>query len=58
MAKTLGKGLEALIKMHDTEENNRYLAGQILINKITPNKTNTTLIRHTIFDILLLLKKL
>ena len=38
MAKVLGKGLEALIKMHDTEENNRYLAGQILINKITPNK--------------------
>ena len=38
MAKVLGKGLEALIKMHDTEENNRYLAGQILINKIIPNK--------------------
>ncbi len=37
MAKVLGKGLEALIKMHDTEENNRYLAGQILIEKITPN---------------------
>ena len=38
MAKVLGKGLEALIKMHDTEENNRYLAGQILIDKIIPNK--------------------
>jgi len=38
MAKVLGKGLEALIKMHDTEENNRYLAGQILIKKIIPNK--------------------
>jgi len=38
MAKVLGKGLEALIKMHDTEENHRYLSGQILINKIQPNK--------------------
>jgi len=38
MAKVLGKGLEALIKMHDTEENNRYLKGQILIKKIIPNK--------------------
>ena len=36
MAKVLGKGLEALIKMHDTEENNRYLSGQILIDKIIP----------------------
>ena len=38
MAKVLGKGLEALIKMHDTEENHRYLSGQILIDKIKPNK--------------------
>lgn len=38
MTKVLGKGLEALIKMHDTEENNRYLSGQILIDKIIPNK--------------------
>ena len=38
MAKVLGKGLEALIKMHNTEENHRYLSGQILIDKIIPNK--------------------
>ena len=38
MAKALGRGLEALIKMHDTEENHRYLSGQILIDKIIPNK--------------------
>ena len=38
MAKVLGKGLEALIKMHNTEENDRYLSGQILIEKIVPNK--------------------
>ena len=38
MAKVLGKGLEALIKTHNTEESNRYLLGQIPINKIHPNK--------------------
>ena len=38
MAKVLGKGLEALIKMHNTEESHRYLLGQILIEKIIPNK--------------------
>ena len=32
------KGLEALIKIHNTEENQRYLLGQVLINKIIPNK--------------------
>ena len=32
--KRLGKGLEALIKMHNTEENHQYLSGQILIEKI------------------------
>ena len=37
MAKVLGKGLEALIKMHNTEESERYLAGQIAIKKIKPN---------------------
>jgi len=38
MAKVLGKGLEALIKSHNTEENKRYAIGQISINKIIPNK--------------------
>ena len=38
MAKALGKGLEALIKTHNTEESNRYLLGQIPISKISPNK--------------------
>ena len=37
MAKALGKGLEALIKNHNTEESNRYLLGQIPISKISPN---------------------
>ena len=37
MAKALGKGLEALIKNHNTEESNRYLLGQIPISKINPN---------------------
>tara|TARA_Y100000590_G_scaffold87538_2_gene98185 strand:+ start:3739 stop:4581 length:843 start_codon:yes stop_codon:yes gene_type:complete len=38
MAKVLGKGLDALIKDYGTEEKNRYLIGQISIDKITPNK--------------------
>jgi len=38
MAKVLGKGLGALIKNYSTEENNRYLIGQISIDKIIPNK--------------------
>ena len=38
MVKVLGKGLEALIKSHNTEENKRYAIGQISINKIIPNK--------------------
>lgn len=37
MNKVLGKGLEALIKKHDTEENSRYLSGEISIKKIHPN---------------------
>ena len=37
MTKVLGKGLEALIKMHNTEESDRYLEGQIAIKKIKPN---------------------
>ena len=37
MNKVLGKGLEALIKKHDTEENSRYLSGEISIKKIQPN---------------------
>ena len=38
MAKVLGKGLGALIKDYSTEEKNRYLIGQISIDKIIPNK--------------------
>ena len=38
MAKALGKGLEALIKTHDSEESTKYLSGQIAIEKIFPNK--------------------
>ena len=37
MAKVLGKGLEALIKNYNTEENKQYLIGQIPIAKISPN---------------------
>ena len=38
MGKVLGKGLEAIIKTNNTEENSRYLQGQIDINKIIPNE--------------------
>jgi len=38
MGKVLGKGLEALIKSNDSEENTKYLSGQIPIEKISPNK--------------------
>ena len=38
MGKVLGKGLEAIIKTNNTEEDGRYLQGQIDINKIIPNK--------------------
>ena len=37
MNKVLGKGLDALIKKHDSEESSRYISGQIPINKIKPN---------------------
>ena len=37
MGKVLGKGLEAIIKSNNAEENSRYLKGQIDINKIIPN---------------------
>ena len=37
MNKVLGKGLEALIKKHDTEETSRSLSGEISIEKIQPN---------------------
>ncbi len=37
MNKVLGKGLDALIKRYDSEESNRYLSGQIAIEKIKPN---------------------
>ena len=38
MGKVLGKGLEAIIKTNNTEENSRYLQGQIDINKIKENR--------------------
>ena len=38
MGKVLGKGLKAIIETNDTEENDRYLLGQININKISPNQ--------------------
>jgi len=38
MDRVLGKGLKAIIKTNNTEENDRYLLGQININKISPNK--------------------
>ena len=37
MNKVLGKGLDVLIKKHDSEEGSRYISGQIPINKIKPN---------------------
>ena len=37
MAKVLGKGLDALIKNYSTEENQRYIIGQIPLEKICPN---------------------
>ena len=37
MAKVLGKGLNALIKNYSTEENQRYIIGQIPLEKILPN---------------------
>ncbi len=37
MAKVLGKGLNALIKNYSTEENQRYIIGQIPLEKIYPN---------------------
>ena len=37
MSKVLGKGLDALIKKHDSEESSRYISGQIPIDKIKPN---------------------
>ena len=39
MTKKLGKGLEALIKTHDLNDQQRYLDGQIPLNKIQPNKS-------------------
>ena len=38
MDKVLGKGLKAIIKTNNPEEGNRYLQGQIAIDKIIPNK--------------------
>ena len=38
MDKVLGKGLKAIIKTNNSEENERYLAGQISISKIIPNE--------------------
>ena len=37
MAKVLGKGLNALIKNYSTEENQKYIIGQIPLDKISPN---------------------
>jgi len=39
MTKKLGKGLEALIKTYDSNDQKRYLDGQIPIDKIQPNDT-------------------
>ena len=47
MDKVLGKGLKAIIKTNNSEENERYLAGQISISKIIPNENqpeNTSII--------------
>ena len=38
MDKVLGKGLKAIIKTNSTEEGDRYLQGQIAIDKVIPNK--------------------
>ena len=38
MGKVLGKGLEAIIKTHNHEDDERYLEGKIDINKIMPNE--------------------
>ena len=38
MGKVLGKGLEAIIKTHNNEDDDRYLEGKIDINKIIPNE--------------------
>tara|TARA_Y100000994_G_scaffold121434_1_gene99825 strand:- start:3575 stop:4435 length:861 start_codon:yes stop_codon:yes gene_type:complete len=38
MDKVLGKGLQAIIKTNNSEESNRYLQGQIAIEKIIPNE--------------------
>tara|TARA_X000001036_G_scaffold366443_1_gene351228 strand:- start:600 stop:1463 length:864 start_codon:yes stop_codon:yes gene_type:complete len=38
MGKVLGKGLEAIIKTHNNEDDERYLEGKIDINKIMPNE--------------------
>ena len=42
MGKVLGKGLKAIIKTNNTEENDRYLLGQININKISPNENEVS----------------
>ena len=39
MGKVLGKGLEAIIKTHNNEDDDRYLEGKIDINKIIPNES-------------------
>jgi len=39
MGKVLGKGLEAIIKTHHNEDDDRYLEGKIDINKIIPNES-------------------
>tara|TARA_Y100001970_G_scaffold91791_1_gene115843 strand:+ start:41975 stop:42838 length:864 start_codon:yes stop_codon:yes gene_type:complete len=38
MGKVLGKGLEAIIKTHNHENDDRYIEGKIDINKIIPNE--------------------
>ena len=38
MDKVLGKGLKAIIKTNNSEENERYLAGQISVSRIIPNE--------------------
>ena len=38
MSKRLGKGIEALISSHSTEENDRYIDGAIALKNIIANK--------------------
>ena len=56
MAKVLGKGLKALIKSHNSEENERYLLGQISIDKIKVNNIesegSTSVPAHTLYNVI------